>query len=757
LQKIETECNAILLDMVKDMKKSLRHWSGQDNSVSILETMSEDNDGSLNAGSFDSLDESENLYEPPKSLADIFECAGTLVLLMKERHIAGLDPGVTLLDCERMSIVAATRLLDRVLDTHQLEVQEAAMDSAVLSTSAEEGADFERPTFHLIPTHVLDGGILQTAALFRRSFKDYKDIQTQDFSDGPDHLEAFVEDAYGSFLSHVKSVLLEHARGTQTSQESQNSGQEADGNEGYVDIAGAMSTLLVSVRELASALSSPEIGIRPEVASGLVERAADLSDTLVRGRVDRLLCELRLRVVNDCLGPLAERIAAEKDEEADASAVLPHTTQVVQIAVSDCMQLLDDTIRSIVSGRDDLGASIDLPALKQSIQASTSRFAAWLAGSLEVLAGCDASDPYFSFEATVPSMAPGDSGVPGIVPCGLLNDGNEYVGELSSQFETLNAKVNDALQGVATTLDRKSAGLKSCDVVLQLLEMCRNCESSIVDAMRQSIETKVGGGKKGRSSGLFPIDKKNVALSPYEKSSAVRFRLAGSRILALYCGNRGFEAAHHLCSAPNNESDLKQYPDGPSAGACLALDIAKQVSVDCSKLFRDEKPRRPLPDFSSLSAVSQPMLGRITSQVKGLQLDVERMFQEKISIFPHPSEELEFSRDAVLTLFFFVMIKAAAEQARQWSFSVTGYTRLLVDMEFLREMIPHYVNEKYEVHGSKACSALSSQCSDTVNNARDRCQDQDIPENDILLIRRAREALKGYMMTRDADHSFTLT
>ncbi len=54
---------------------------------------------------------------------------------------------------------------------------------------------------------------------------------------------------------------------------------QEDGQESaYEEITGALSILIQSVRELASGLALPEVGINPEFASGLVDQAMNLTE-----------------------------------------------------------------------------------------------------------------------------------------------------------------------------------------------------------------------------------------------------------------------------------------------------------------------------------------------------------------------------------------------------------------------------------------------------------------------------------------------
>ena len=70
----------------------------------------------------------------------------------------------------------------------------------------------------------------------------------------------------------------------------------------------------------------------------------------------------------------------------------------------------------------------------------------------------------------------------------------------------------------------------------------------------------------------------------------------------------------------------------------------------------------------------------LLSRKTGLQLDVERMFKEKVPVYPHPSETLEASRNAVLFLLFKISFRALIEHARLLRFSEPGYIQLHIDI-----------------------------------------------------------------------------
>lgn len=731
LQKIETECNAILQEMATDLNRNIRHWSGQENVLGTAGSTSDDEDSNAETlGGSGSMNEDDLPPDPPSSVSEIFECTGTLALLMGR--------GASVESYMSMSLAASVRFLDRQFDIHLLEIQEAALNAPLSSGISEEEAAFEgdhsgksqqsHKGQHLVPIMVVDA-ILEIATLFRISFPETHQASEHG------QLEEFVKEAMSSLLLHVRSVLLDYSVGLhQTQNCTSDDGQDCDGDgdELYEEVSGAMSILILSVRELASGLLLPEVSIGANIAAELVEQASDLMGTLVRRRVDQKFCDLRLRVVSHCLIPFATRIAG-MEEQQDAGVA---TDQVIQIAVSDCLQLLDDTVRSIVSGREVLGTSatsVDFPMLKQSIQGSTGRFAAWLAGALEVLTGCESSDSIFSFEAAetkpveVDGPAAQGAGSNSVVASQV---GQDDLSDMSNQYDVLAEKIDKKIQELIATLEGEGKVHQSQDFALKMFQMCRDCERAFVDNMTHSIEGNVGGGKKGRSSGLFD-DKRNVVLSEQERKTSTRFQLAASRILTLYATNLGFNAACALSSSLAAYSDTENecFPVTPSKAACHVLEIAKEVTISCEKLFGGKKHPGPLPSFSGVAVTtSQPILALHSSPLKGLQLDVERMFQQKISIYPHTSNALTYTHDAILTVFFKVVIKTIGEQTRRCAFSAGGFSHLLIDVELIRGMTPHYVGKKYQENGNDTCSSLSSLLTDVVSSAGERCDEIDFSD-----------------------------
>ena len=105
----------------------------------------------------------------------------------------------------------------------------------------------------------------------------------------------------------------------------------------------------------------------------------------------------------------------------------------------------------------------------------------------------------------------------------------------------------------------------------------------------------------------------------------------------------------------------------------------------------------------------------------GLQLDVERMFIEKIQVYPHSLDQLEYTRNSVISGIFRVALSSLYERVRSSVFSSFGYRQMKVDVLFLRYIIPHYVKDEYGTPEQNACSSLLNTIDDIMRRTGQRC------------------------------------
>lgn len=742
LQRIETECHVILTNMLTDLRRKLLHWSGN------------------------LVDDDLAPPDPPRTVVEILECAGTPILLLSKTTdisshgevevedgaaadlvsteaasttLAQFDPGLTEEQCQEMALSASLRFLERVSDTHHLELQEAKF--AAISNN-DSVADHTK----LIPTHVLDS-ILEASTLFGMSFGT-KDESSQ-------RLAQFVLDAFSAFLHHVRGEFLEQSLQAQSSSKEEQEGEE------HEHTSTAMTLLLQSVRQLASGLALPEVGINPDLASNLVDQTVGLTEAMVRRRVDQKFYTLRFRVIQDCLAPFCTNAMQQEEEEADttgtgSSSRVLHVVQMASVALSDSLQLVDDTVRSILS--EDVAASTDASMLKQAVETSTKRFAIWLASAMEILAGCESSDPKLVIEVMPGAPEDGLEDTPkegtsggGFGPSTSIASPasmGDDASEISEDPQDPTQLVENALLKLLEELETSGSKTARSDMTLAIAEMCRVAERSVMENISQSIAAHGGGSKQRKSKSLFPSDGTGSQAKTDSTSSptAERFRLAASRVLGLYAMNRGSDAADLLCIGLSELAEEDVTVHSPRAAAWQVLEVVKLTSYDCANLFGGPKRAGPVP--YNLEDEMQSYTRQAARS--GLIFDVERMFAEQVVVFPHPSEFADFTRNSVLTIVMKVAFKAMVECSRTLRFSSEGFRQLMVDVEFFKFMIPHYVKDEFLSEGSNARAVLLKLLTDTASTGRERCTDKSVinAEREVI-INEARAVIRVFMAAQE--------
>lgn len=779
LQRIEVECHELLRVMLQDLRRKLIHWSGQ-----VL-----DGDDDEMVGD----DDDEDPPESPRTVAEILECAGTPVLFLSEPKPESseedgktdtedapteetsssvdpvdLDPGLTAEQCQEMVLTACLRYLERVLDSHHLELQEEKYSLHSSSGQLDDTAGASTRT-SLVPTKVLDS-ILEASTLYQLSFTSFQPVEKG--LGNSDRIARFVLEAFGSFLTHVRSELLEQSIEVQQAQqeraESNLSDEKEEDNASTKEedqkeaedqanerISTAMVTLLQSVRQLASGLTLPEVGIDPGLASSMVEQTESLTETMVRRRVDSTFMMLRLRIIEECLEPFCQNAMQDPDANAEDSGVMP-LVQLASVALSDALQLVDDTIRSIFAEE----AATDTAMLREAVELSTKRFSAWLASAIEVLAGCEYSDPRFTFDIKA-EKEQGDTGD------FYENESKDYgaassSGSTVSGFDELSItshdaqdpvrKVDTALMNLEAKHIASGSRKARSNMTLAIAEMCRVAERSVMENISQSIATH-SGEKQRKSKTLEGLalgsGEGEAAQAPEDTTSTSRrFRLAASRALCIYATDRGTEAANIF------GNDLYQLANedvtvvAPRDAAWKVLELAKETSIECANLFGTAKRAGPVPD------TLQDEIGNYTSSRpgarSGLVFDVERMFAEKVIAYPHPSETIDFTRNAVMTIFMKVAFKGVAENVRLTRFSSHGFRQLKVDVEFLQFLVPHYIKDELSLEGSNAQASVLKVLGDLISAAGERCIDQDfVAEGGDDFINECRAVVREFMASND--------
>ena len=871
LKSIEVECNAILRTMIKDLRIKLVHWSGAarvggelfDRARELLEE-TEEEDGKDDDSMDDADDDDEDLENyrlssgpaNPKSVAEIFECAGTLVMFSSAKRKVDsddgdndkntnddkgdaimtdasssndtpseFDSGLTIAECKRLALEACGRHLERVLDTHHMDLSERAIDDKVHSSTAttappstgpldvlnEQAEEGDLGGKYLIPSACLDG-ILEAASLFGLTFGKQGNTAggaapvaaaVQDDADRA-LLGGFITESFATFLGHVRAVLLEKSVEGERERKAASAERAAslpdgmadayqdledeDDGEAYAEIANALGHLLQSVREVASGLALPEVGLDLEAASGLVDQTAEMTEGMVRRRVTRRFRSLRVRVIKDCIVPFArdaisqqtveedteaagdktetgsdendglsnaDAISAGDEEEEkealgnDAHAAIAEAARVAQmvqrasVALSDGMQLFDDTARAILTRASVDGgpsAPVDTGMIKSAVEKNARRFAVWLALVLEIVAGCDCSDPKRLLDLRPAKRTQAKDEVPApapvVIDAEVLREDSDFAAGFDDEDEEDRAMV--LLYDLVDELDCEATDDARYDLTLAICEMCRLAERSVGENMSQSIASSVAEDNKAviKANSFFgegpaPSSRTN-SKTDVDTDNLIkrRFLAAASRILQLYAMERGAQAANAACAdlytmATIQSDDL---PSGPSDSALNILETAKVASIECANIFGGDRmanPIAPFPDADTDAIGMSHIKARSGSPMKGLQLDVERMFIESVEIFPHSMHMMEFTRNAVVATVLKVAFKSMIEQSRFCSFTPYGYKQMQVDCAFLRHMVLHYVADDKMADGTNGCKSLYNLLSDVMLNVGDRCSERE--------------------------------
>ena len=841
LQRIEQECFEILEVLLEDVKTKLHHWSGTTSSARNAEEGEEkyydDEDDGMNLQdtSVKSSTYTEEPPDPPETVAGIFECAGTPVLILNHQQQnqnktanasakasttansngrrvgeVGFKTGLSNEDCQEMSLDACLRLIERFLDTHHIELQEAMLESLSEMDNANPASlvgDTSTPALpsndgrRLVPTNVLDS-ILEAAALYSVTFPTGN-------GQSSDRLSQFVSAAFYSFLQHVRRALLDQSAQTAYPKDLQRSisndsgagggtsgandfgiiprdeshkddandiiaggddddeGHEESEDQAYEHIANATALLLESVEQFSSGLALPEVAIDEQLASSLVEQTVQISQAMVRRRVDQKFFVLRFRVLQNCLAPFCRQALRDCDEpsnnkEESSQERIDRVVPMASVALSDISQLVDDTVRSILSSSNTTSNNA---TLKAAVEQSTARFAVWLAVAMEVLAGCESSEPKHVLEVMPEApeegeneAAPNNNNI--INPALFRHSYGKEDNDLAELVENCMSELLEELDELGVVTNENDASTTRSCLTLAIAEMCRLAEWSVVDDINQSIAINTGSTNKNKhrssqaADGLFATTDGGAisnSTNSNKDPTSMRFRLASSRVLSLYAMNRGNEAGELVCSdlfeLSKEEVDSDEEASSPRVGAWSLLTVVKATAFDCAALFGGSKRAGPVPEvledeYASLTAARQKQAFRST-----LAIDVERMFAEKIVVYPHPFENVGFDRNLVIVQVLKAAFKALREDVRLVRFSNRGYRQLLVDVEFLKFMMPHYVkDEALSDHSTtNPLAGLESLLTEATNNAKERCDASAMLQDDTLETNQARAVVREFM------------
>ncbi|KAL7538342.1 hypothetical protein ACHAXR_008500 [Thalassiosira sp. AJA248-18] len=787
LRSIELECGEILTGLVGDLRGRLVEWSGSG--------------GGSAGGSYGSA--LDVTVSSPKSIAEIFECAGTLLMLYPTSFSPGLDKS----QCQSLALAACGQFLRERLIGNSSAAAAAEVDSSPstsgrrkdddngrVATENKDNAEGGGGIVSELPISFLDG-ILESTTLYGVSFQVSDHGGSSVSSSSPDNdaerdmLGKFVTTNFDRFTNHVRMLLIERSESHLGSNENDEEESKDDAN--FLQISIALSHLLRSVRELASGLALPEVGLDVAIASTLVDQTVELAEMLVRRRVAMKFNELRGVVVKECLSPFVREVIESgnttsedeqegNDEENESEAVesshqsssLMEIIQLASVALSDGLQMADDLIRATLQQRSQLSdapgivAPVDSAVVKLAVQKSAKLFGIWLSSSLEQLIGCEPSEEEGSklLEVCDEQENEEENEMSGqqtrriIIPQLEREErSSQWISTTSTSFsridsssEPITDEASNLLNNLIVQLDHGASERIYSNFLLAICEMCRLAERSMANTLNQSIQSAMEEDARVADSAntLF-----GDTINPHRKGKdgldseqilSKRFQLAASRALSMYVMNRGAHAASELCTDMYPLSDARDpyaIPSRPREACLRVFEIAKVSCEDCISIVGGDLfvcPVEPFPDEVDYVDVFGDRLTGATggaggvggASSRGLQLDVERMFIEKIQVYPHSLDRLEFTRNSVVSGILRVALSSFLECVRSSVFSSLGYRQMKVDAVFLRYIIPHYVKDEFGTTEQNACSSVFNIIDDVMLKTGQRCFDHEVTNDD---------------------------
>jgi len=721
LRSIEAECGEILKGLAEDLKKKLLWWGQADSGMSALSQSA----------------------VPPSSIAEIFECAGTLLMLQDTAFSPGLDRS----QCQSLALSACTQFLKERLDPGRA-VSFTPMNSPPNSPSRTQQLDATESNdedmtgiISELPIAFLDG-LLEATTLYGVSFPIMGDDDDSPASNGSELIGSFVQNNFDSFIEHVRVLLIRRSESfsqpiIEESKSQEEEERKDDAN--FIQVSLALAHLLRSVRELASGLALPEVGMDLSIASALVDQTVELAEMLVRLRITVKFNELRGLVLKECLTPLVREITQadkpDQKEESRSSSSLVEMIQLSSVALSDGLQMADDLIRATLqqSQATNTAAPVDSAVVKLAVQKNARLFGIWLASSLELLAGCEPSgDDKVLLEMEEEENEEDPKPKKKIIIAGLERDD-----ESNGQHED-----GMIISSLLVQLDECSDQAYS-NFLLALCEMCRLAERSISTTLNQSIQSameedaRVAESANTLFGGTNPHRKGKDGLD-VEHILSKRFQLAASRTLSMYILDRGAQAASHLCTGMLQFADARDpyaIPTRPREDVLRLFDIIKASCEDSISIMGGDLFASAVPSFPDEIDYANVFGDRLSGgsgggATSGLKMDVERMFIENIQVYPHAFDELEFNRNSVISGILCVALSGLVECVRSSVFSSLGLRQMKVDAVLLRYLVPHYVKDVYGTPEANACTGVCNAIDDVMLNAEQRCVDPEVIGDD---------------------------
>jgi hypothetical protein len=148
------------------------------------------------------------------------------------------------------------------------------------------------------------------------------------------------------------------------------------------------------VRELASGLALPEVGLPVKMCGNLVDKTTELCDSLIQQYITAHFYRLEAKITSNRLVPFTKSVLELSSKRFMVPArdeIVKELPPLAHALVGEVLQTCETAISDIASHL--FSARIEHSVLQATVQRKSHEFGFWLASTLEVFGGCDDTIP----------------------------------------------------------------------------------------------------------------------------------------------------------------------------------------------------------------------------------------------------------------------------------------------------------------------------------------------------------------------------
>jgi hypothetical protein len=716
LAQIESECNSIMRQMKSDLQRKLACWTKPSNR-DVIENISQSS-------------EFEVAVLDSKHISDVFECAGTLHFLSlpsaQVPHLSddeGVD-GAHISDSQneaydRLALSSCSLLLLRSLERHG-EKQESRAELS----SREKVASLDAGNSDVIPENFLDY-MLHAAAMFGTTFPSLTQSESQRRHS---LLSCFVGQTFARFLYHARTVL--EAKFAACIYQDEVHGADIDsigskretrlptfktktGLSHSDQVTADLAYLVKAAREMASGMTLPEVGLEVELAGLMVDQTLEMCDGLIKQHIASHFNHLRSRVLSKCIIPFVVKVANlfEPETIGDEKDSTPFNglALIGQAMMNEAMETTDTVIAGLVAAL--CPGPREKSTVQRLVQEETQAFSRWFMTILKVVAGCEdcaggallrvLTGQSKGVESGGMDQAQGKKRERALSSCFVPDP--EISSILSLVHRLDNAPCSD---GAAHTAALGTSMLAN-NLPLAVGIACQEAQDHFSGKMIQAVVSVSNDTIPGLEEFAIAIDED--------------LRRVANDCLSTFIVDVGDYAVSKVArDFQEGQSSVEEESLAPGPYIIELLKLKKDSCLELAKVFGFSTNFPPIVIVSTNNVMQLQAYSAsgYRANASGLQMDVERMFAEKVAI--HTA--VDFHQDSVASLTLRIALKGVIECARASFYTAYGYQQIQIDAELVRHVAPHFVSESDTL-------VIACLLDDLLCTTASRCSDIDPLEN----------------------------